>query len=160
MRMARVMLGLGVLFFATAVLMLWVMPERSAPTPAEPPVATVRHLMLGIVIPASTKVFDAVSYTATLDGVVETAPRTHEEWEQVAASAAAVLEGARLLAAHGPANGAAEWARTAQDLRLASRQVMAAAATQDAEAVMAAGAVMVEACQACHAVYVPNTGIR
>jgi hypothetical protein len=157
MRMARVMLGIGVLMFVTGVLMLVAVPERGA---AEAPGATVRQLMLGIVIPSSTKVYDAVSYVATLDGVVETAPRTHEEWEQVSASAAAIVEAGRLLASHGRIEGEAEWERISLAMSTAATQAMAAAAAQDAEALMTAGASMVETCEACHAAYVPGTSIK
>jgi cytochrome c556 len=159
MRVARVMLGVAVLVFVTGVVLLMLAPG-SGPAPPAPPGATVRQLMLGLVIPSSTAVFESVSYVATLEGVVETAPRTHQEWEQVSAHAAAVGEAGQLLASHGRAQGQAEWERLSLALGTASAQAVAAAAAQDAEALMTAGASMVETCEACHTAYVPGTSIR
>ena len=61
------------------------------------PVATVKQIMKGIVDPAATIVFNAVSTTVSLTGTEEKAPETYEEWETVGTSAAALIESGNLL---------------------------------------------------------------
>jgi len=51
--------------------------------PVMVPVATVKQLMRGIVGPGAMVVFEAVSTTVSVKGVVEKAPQNDEEWAEV-----------------------------------------------------------------------------
>src|SRR5262245_8240515 len=62
-----------------------------------PPVATVKQIMAGIVMPAANVVFDSVSTIVDAKGVTENQPRSDEEWARVGAYAAALIESANML---------------------------------------------------------------
>jgi hypothetical protein len=81
----------------------------SKPTPAPPaaaapallgdmkPVFSVKELMKYVIDPISDNVFDAVTTDITPKGIVETVPRTTEDWEKVRLGAATLAEAIYLL---------------------------------------------------------------
>ena len=71
--------------------------------------------MRGIVDPAATTIFGAVSTTVTTTGVEEQAPHTAEEWEAVANSAAALAEADNLLRMANRAVDRGDWLTAACD---------------------------------------------
>jgi hypothetical protein len=77
------------------------------PTPAPPPaielwgdlkpVVSVKELMRDMIDPASDYVFNAVRAVATKKGIVETEPKTEEDWEKIRIGAVTLAEGISLL---------------------------------------------------------------
>jgi hypothetical protein len=129
---------------------------RAPSTPAaEPlaPVASVRHIMRGIVDPAANVVFGAVSSTVTAKGIEEKAPGTPEEWNQVADSAAALAEAGNLLLVGHRAVDKGDWTTLSRKLVEAGGVALKAAEARDAEGVFASGEAIYEACNGCHAKY-------
>lgn len=117
------------------------------------PVASVRQIMRGIVDPAANTVFNAVSTTVTAAGTEEKAPRTPEEWEAVANSAAALAEAGNLLALDGRAIDSNAWMQWSRRLTEAGTVALKAAEGKDAAGVFASGEAIYEACDNCHRVY-------
>jgi hypothetical protein len=85
----------------------------SAARPATPPAAarprpasastryvitgTIKELMHGVIDPSADAIWDAVSFDITAAGVVETIPRTNEDWYAVRRHALILAESANLL---------------------------------------------------------------
>ena len=80
----------------------------SSPKPAAPPpppvgrtemkaVVSVKEFMRYTIDPISDNIFDAVTYEATKKGVVETVPKTDEDWEKVKIGAVTLAEAIYLL---------------------------------------------------------------
>jgi hypothetical protein len=79
-------------------------PKPTAPPPANAPgrtemkaVVSVKELMRYTIDPLSDNIFDAVTYDATKKGVVETFPKTDEDWERVKIGAVTLAEAIYLL---------------------------------------------------------------
>jgi hypothetical protein len=123
------------------------------PAVALTPVASVRQIMRGIVDPAANTVFNAVSTTVTAAGTDEKAPRTPEEWEAVANSAAALAEAGNLLVLDGRAIDAGNWMRWSRKLTEAGTVALKAAEAKDAAGVFASGEAIYDACDNCHRLY-------
>jgi len=60
-------------------------------------VVSVKELMRYTIDPLSDNIFDAVTYDATKKGVVETFPKTDEDWERVKIGAVTLAEAIYLL---------------------------------------------------------------
>jgi hypothetical protein len=81
--------------------------SSSKPTPAPPPapalwgelkpVVSVKELMHDMIDPIADNIFDAVGTVVTSKGIVETAPKTDEDWEKIQIGAVTMAEGAYLL---------------------------------------------------------------
>lgn len=132
--------------------------SRTAPAPSTAatvlaPVASVRQIMRGVVDPAATIVFGAVSTTVTAAGTEEKAPRTDEEWDAVVNSAAALAEAGNLLVVDGRAVDRGDWMRWARRLTEAGTVALRAAERKDAAGVFASGEAIYEACDNCHRTY-------
>lgn len=126
--------------------------DRSAASPAAPqPMATVRQLMLGIVIPTSNVLFQA-AYQEDIDDTV---------WTNVQANALSLAEAGMLLT-RGPrvrdeathtviaAADRAQWNALAQRMiDAAAQSAQAAARKQQAELADASDA-LYETCDGCH----------
>ena len=114
----------------------------AAAQPAAAPVATVRELMTGLIAPAATTVYRSVGYVVSAEGEQETSPRTEEDWERIAGSAAALAEAGALLKVPGRDgfNDSAGWQRFAQEMIDASLISRAAAVKRDKDALFAAAA--------------------
>src|SRR6185503_21223305 len=77
------------------------------PAPASPPVlklwgdlkpvVSVKELMRDMIDPASEYVFDSVKIVHTKRGVLETQPKTEDDWERVRIGGVTLAEGAYLL---------------------------------------------------------------
>jgi hypothetical protein len=129
---------------------------RHAPAPAPPsftPVASVKQLMNGVIAPAATVVYQSVGTVVSSAGIEEIAPRTDQEWEMVGSSAAALAESGGLLIAEGRAVDRQQWTTMSKALTDAAMAALRAAEARDPEAVLAAGAILNESCDACHQVY-------
>ena len=127
-------------------------PVASTETPLVP-VASVGHIMRGIVDPAANVVFGAVSTTVTAAGVEEKAPRTPEEWDAVANSAAALAEAGNLLLVGTRRVDDRDWTRFATSLSTSSTVALRAAEARDAKGVFDSGEAIDNACDGCHRLY-------
>ena len=116
------------------------------------PVGSVRQIMRGIVDPAATTVFGAVSTTVTAAGVEEKAPATAAEWDAVADSAAALAEAGNLLVGSRVVDQG-EWTTISRRMVDAGRKALVAAEAKNAADVFASGEVIYETCDTCHSKY-------
>ena len=129
--------------------------RSAAPPPVDTlvPIASVRHIMRGIVDPAATVVFNAVSTTVTATGVEEKAPETPEAWDAVTNSAAALAEAGNLLLVGSRAVDHGDWMVWSRKLSEAGTAALKAAEAKDAAGVFASGEAIYEACDKCHSKY-------
>jgi hypothetical protein len=117
------------------------------------PVATVKQIMKGIVDPAATVVFDAVSTTVSLTGTEEKAPESDEEWETVGNSAAALIESGNLLMFGGRAVDTDDWMKMSRAMIESGTLALTAVQARDASGVFAAGEAVYKSCDDCHRKY-------
>ena len=128
--------------------------EAAAPlTPSLPPVATVKQIMAGIVMPAAYVVFDSVSTIVDAKGVEENQPKTDEEWAVVGASAAALIESANLLTIGQRAVDQGDWVKMAKDMADAAQTALKATTDKNPDGILAAGETINETCDNCHQKY-------
>jgi len=164
----------------------------SSPKPAAPPAAapvgrtemkavvSVKELMRFTIDPISDNIFDAVTYEATKKGVVETFPKTDEDWEKVKIGAVTLAEAIYLLklprpfAPPGDVNNSTGpnppelsptqiqakldadpvlWDAKIQALRNVALEVLEVANKKDTKALFEAGEDLDKACEACHLEY-------
>jgi hypothetical protein len=59
----------------------------------QPPVASIKQITAGIVMPAANVIFDSVSMIVDAKDVQENQPRTEEEWARLGAADARKPEG-------------------------------------------------------------------
>ena len=129
---------------------------REAPPPEGPtltPVASVKHIMNGIVQPAASTIYNAVSYTSTLEGIQDKRPETEEEWAEVENSAAALVESGNLLLLGSRALDKGEWITMSQAMIDAGMVALKAAQAKDAEGLLASGENINLSCENCHQQY-------
>jgi hypothetical protein len=117
------------------------------------PVATVRQVMEGIVIPYSQAIFDAVAYT---NGTLTKTPATDDDWQRVETRAVAVAEAGNLLMMAPRAKDNDTWLMLSRDMNAKAAQVAEAAAAKDPDRLLDAGGALYGTCTACHAKYVPQ----
>ena len=127
----------------------------SAPStaPALPPVATVKQIMAGIVMPSAAKVWDSVSTIVDKNGVQENVPKTDEEWAVVGASAAALIESANLLTIGNRAVDQGDWVKMAKAMADASQIALKATQDKKPEGILEAGEAINQTCDNCHQKY-------
>lgn len=127
----------------------------SAPpsAPNAKPIASVRQIMLGMVEPAATVVFESVSTTVTKDGIDEKVPKTDADWQAVAASAAVLGEAGQLLMADGRAIDRRDWNRFAELMVTSAREAIAAVEARSAAKLFDAGGAVYTSCDGCHQQY-------
>jgi hypothetical protein len=186
--------GRGRLIAAAAVVYLGAVavscssPKPAAAPPAAAPVGrtemkavvSVKELMRFTIDPISDNIFDAVTYDATKKGVVETFPKTDEDWEKVKIGAVTLAEAIYLLklprsfAPPGDVNNSTGpnppelsptqiqakldadpvlWDAKIQALRNVALEVLDIANKKDAKALFEAGEDLDKACEACHLEY-------
>jgi hypothetical protein len=134
-------------------------PAREAPIapgPALTPVASVTQIMKGIVGPAATVVFDAVSTSVTKDGVEEKAPHTDEEWQTVGNAAAALIESGNLLLIGRRAVDKGDWVKMSNAMIEAAKVTLKATEAKSPDQVLASGEAVNESCDSCHLKYRRN----
>jgi hypothetical protein len=117
------------------------------------PVASVKQIMKGIVDPAATTVFNAVSSTVSLTGTEEKAPETDEEWETVGNSAAALIESGNLLMIGSRAVDTDDWVKMSRAMIESGTLTLKAVQARDASGVFAAGEAVYNSCDDCHRKY-------
>lgn len=125
----------------------------SAAAPAAAPVATVRHVMQAITMPAAATIWDSVSTIVDAEGVHENQPRTDEEWAVVEANAAVLVESANMMLTDSRAIDRGDWVKFANALRDSATTALTAAQQKDPQGILAVGEVINESCDACHERY-------
>lgn len=111
------------------------------------PVASVKQIMQGITIPASSTVF----------AVAGTAPADDAGWQAVEVSAMAVAESGNLLLMKPRAVDGAQWRQFSLALVAAGERAAKAAQARDVEQTSLAGDDMYDVCEQCHARYAPQS---
>jgi cytochrome c556 len=156
-------------------------PHAAEPAaPVMKSVVSVKELMRFTIDPIADNIFDAVTWDITKKGVVETKPRTDEDWEKVKIGAVTLAEAIYLLkvprpfAPPGDLNNSTGpnppelspaqikekldkdpvlWDAKIEALRNAAKEVMEIADKRDADALFEASADVDSACEACHLEY-------
>ena len=184
MRTVRISIGLSMLVFCLALIGAC-QSQSSAPAappaPAEPtylPTATIKDLMLSLVDPSADIVWLSVTTIVDDKGLVETMPKSDEEWKKVRHGAIALAEAANLLKMPGRrvaqpgeksetpgvelepeemdvliAKDRAAWQERATHLHDAAIDVIAAIDAKDGNKVFELGEKIEEACENCHKQY-------
>ena len=159
-----------------------------APPPAPPsqlwgdlkPVVSVKELMKYMIDPISDNIFNAVGTVYTKNGLVETVPKTDEDWDKVQTGAVSLAEGAYLLKVRRPFAPAGdlnnstgpnpvelspdqitakverdpvEWNARIEALRNVALEVIEIAKKRDASELWDAGEDLDQACESCHKSY-------
>jgi hypothetical protein len=123
------------------------------PAPSLPPVASVKQIMAGIVMPAAYVVFDSVSTIVDAKGVQENQPKTDEEWARVGASAAVLIESANMLLIGNRPVDQGDWVKMSKAMADAGQMALKAAEAKNPEGILAAGEVINMSCDSCHEKY-------
>ena len=94
-------------FFIVVLAIVTATCSTSRPVPPPPrlpalwgdlkPVVSVKELMRDMLDPLSDNIFNAVGSVTTEKGVVETAPKSQEDWDKIRIGAVTLAEGASLL---------------------------------------------------------------
>jgi hypothetical protein len=146
-----VMLGASVaMFMKTAAANARVAQETA-------PIATVKQIMDGIVMPAAANVFGSVATISTLAGTEDRQPRTESEWAAVGASAAALVEAGNLLMMGDRLRDADQWVTRTRAMMDAAMITLRAAERRDAEALFNSGEALNLSCDMCHTRYQAQT---
>jgi hypothetical protein len=122
--------------------------------------------MASMIVPSSTVVFGSVGSVLTFNNGVqnvrENAPKTDEEWTNVANNAVMLTEAGNLLMMSGRtrekagpirARDRADWMMRSRELVEAGTIALKAANARNAEALLDAGERIDEACDGCHERY-------
>ena len=129
--------------------------SKAAPSAAITPVpiASVKQIMNGIVAPAATNVFDAVSTVVTAEGTKEKVPTTDAEWEALGNSAAVLVEAGNLMLIGQRAVDQGDWVTMSKALADAGMLVLKATEAKDPQGILAAGETLNTTCDNCHQRY-------
>jgi hypothetical protein len=154
--------------------------KASAPPADLKPIVSIKELMENIIDPIADNVFDAVGTDATEKGIVETKPRTDEDWAKVQIGAVTLAEGSNLLkmvrsvAPPGDKNNSggpnapelspeaiqakiegdrALWNKHADELRDEALRIMDIVKAKNADALFEAGSRLDRVCENCHLEY-------
>jgi hypothetical protein len=121
--------------------------------PITTPVASIKQIMNGIVMPGATVIYKAVGSTSTASGVEEIAPKNDKEWAAVGDSAAALVESGNLLLLDGRALDKGDWVKMTREFIDAGKAVLKAAAAKDVNGILITGGDLNAVCDSCHAKY-------
>jgi cytochrome c556 len=152
------------------------LPLQLARAEAPQRALTIQDLMDTRIDPSADVLWDSVAFIASAKGEEDRRPRTPAEWGAVRRSALALIEAVDELATPGWRVAAVEkepgpgelpayaiqrridarpdaFARHARVLESAAQQALSAIDAKNADALMTAGGLIDEACEACHVVY-------
>jgi hypothetical protein len=157
-------------------------PAAPAPSPFRP-IATIQDIMNSQVDPAADAIWNSVATIVSVKGTEERRPRTDEEWANVRHAAIRLLEGTNLLAIDGRQvarpgfksenpgielepeemeklikDDRATYLKLSQGLYDATLPALKAIDAKNADALLDAGEIIDQACEACHQKYwYPNS---
>ena len=145
---------------------------------------TIREIMDSLVDPHADALWNSVRVISDSTGIHEYQPETEEDWATLRISAVSIIEGANALMMPGrrvaPPGAQGEypeheftpeevevalaadrqsWVGFAQGLQNSARQILNAIDARDVEGLSDGGAIMDEACEACHSHYWYRAGI-
>lgn len=171
---ASALLSIGVVAVAATL-------QTSSPPPAAVKPASIQQTMDILIDPSADSLWESVGTSQTAGGLQTKAPKSDAEWLKVAGYAQGLIAGAKRLQTPGLPVGAnahskladadTPGTRTAVQIRAdidanparfkaaairleeASSAALTAARRHDARGVLAAGAALDAACEACHAAY-------
>jgi len=123
---------------------------------AAPPVANVKQIMNGVVMPSAGFIWDSVATIVSEQGVEERRPRSDEEWAAVATSAAMLVESANLLVDGDRAVDRDEWVKMAQAMAASGQKAMKAAEAKSTDGILDVGEEINATCDNCHERYSRN----
>lgn len=155
------------------------------PAPQYLPTATIKDLMLSVIDPSADAVWLSVTTVVDKGGLVDTQPRTDEEWATVRQGATTLMEAANLLLIPGRrtarpgeksetpgvelepeemdeliAKDRPGWETRAKALHDAAYATLQAVEAKDANKVFELGEQIENACEGCHSTYwYPNEQI-
>ncbi len=183
----RRLVNVAAILFLGAVASQCGSSKTAAPAPTAPellgslkPVVSVKELMESEIDPLSDNIFEAVGTSVTLQGRVETAPKTDDDWAKVRIGAVVLAESANLLkiprpfAPPGDLNNSGgpdapelspdqiqakvdadkpKWDKYAEDLRAVAVEVLDIVKRKDTAGLEAVGGKLDKACEKCHLEY-------
>ena len=144
------------------------------------PVVSVKELMSDLIDPAADNVFNAVSTVISEKGIVETEPKTEEDWGKVRIGAVTIVEGIYLLKIPRPMAPPGElnnsvgpdaselspeqirikleadpvlWNAKIEALRNAGLEILEIVKRKDTKELGEAGEILDQACENCHLEY-------
>ncbi len=127
-------------------------PRQSAP--AAPPyntTLTLKQVMEWVIDPAADDVWESVAIIITEKGENQKAPKTDEEWAKVRNGAATLVESGNLLMTQTRVRDDKKWMASAKRMSDAGEVALKAAEKKDVAALFDSGALIYNACSACHA---------
>lgn len=140
-----------------ALLLVGCNPPPSAPPNSAPPpyntTLSLKQVMEWVVDPAADAVWESVAVIITEKGENHKAPKTDEDWLKVTAGAATLVESGNLLMMQGRKRDDAKWIASAKRMSDAAVVALKAAEKKDVAALFDSGAIIYNACSACHAAY-------
>ena len=117
------------------------------------PVASIKQIMNGIVMPDAYVIYEAVGTKSSAAGVEEIAPQNDKEWAKIADSAAAVVEAGNLLLMGDRALDKGDWVKMTRAYMDAGTKALKAAEAKDKDGIVDAGGDLNTTCDNCHARY-------
>ena len=154
MRTVHWLFAVSVLLFVTSIWFL-VVGARNAQgkSAGSAPVASVKQIMNGIIVPASNAIYSAVSTSVTAAGIEEVAPQNDAEWEALGANAAALVEAGNLLLVEDRAKDSGEWATQSRAMVDGATKALKATDERKPDGILDAGEAINNSCDACHQKY-------
>lgn len=162
MRIVNWLFVVSAALFVCGVGFVVVGARRGAPTEAAAPVdaalattpvASIKQIMAGIVMPGANAIYMSVGGKSTPQGFVEFAPQTDEEWAAVGASAASLVEAGNLMLVGNRLVDKGDWVKMTRDFMTASQGALDAATKKSKDAMLAAGGELNVTCDNCHERY-------
>jgi hypothetical protein len=117
------------------------------------PVASIKQIMNGIVMPDAFVIYEAVGTKSSAAGVEEIAPQNDEEWAKVANAAAAIIESGNLLLMGDRAIDKGDWVKMTRAFMEQGKLALKAAEAKDKDGIVNAGGDLNTTCDNCHAKY-------
>jgi hypothetical protein len=124
-----------------------------AEAPVTTPVASIKQIMNGIVMPDAYVIYNAVGTKTSAQGVEEIAPKNDEEWAAVGNAAAAIVESGNLLLMGDRALDKGDWVKMTRAFMDQGKLALKAAEAKDKDGIVAAGGDLNTTCDNCHAKY-------
>jgi hypothetical protein len=124
-----------------------------AAAPVTTPVASIKQIMNGIVMPDAYVIYNAVGTKTSAKGVEEIAPKNDEEWAVIANGAAALVESGNLLLMGDRAIDKGDWVKMTRAFMDQGKLALKAAEAKDKDGIVAAGGDLDTTCDNCHAKY-------
>jgi hypothetical protein len=179
----RLFAGAGLLLVSALLFQQCTAKPTPAPAAVQPdltPIVSIKELMENIIDPIADNIFDAVGTDVTAKGVVDTSPKTDEDWAKVRQGAVTLAEGSNLLkirravAPPGDKNNSggpnapelspeqiqakidqdrALWNKHTEELRDSAIKVLAIVKAKNTDALFQAGSEIDRVCENCHLEY-------